>query len=450
MRNRLFCLFCSVFLLPVAVKATVVVKGELPANPHSLITFYRYVDYVSMAPLEITQVHTDGAGRFQANIPDSAGMLIKLIVENRSLSFYVLPGGEYAVGEAHNELGVKDVAGRPINQRIREMSGEFRDNWFPLFVDTITKEYRKDAPSDTVFRHWEAIERKYTADSTQPEYALLRYQAAICYLSFMHQLPGADQLMNNFERIYFNEAPIQERNPFYTQLLESYMSYRVVMHPLQRYHASPYNSMDQLIHEVNYFPGSRLRQLALVAGLNQEYFSERDVDAREVVNRRIQTEVLNRVTDPVIREMLLKVISENNRARIGNKFPLLSLKNEKNEIVNIADIKSDLILVDFWATWCWGCVEGMKSFPDWLRECGDKLTIVTISVDDNLQKMTSFLDRREKLPGVRSLYNGRTGGYLDKLMIRGYPTYILLNKNREIIAMPGYTSGVSGLLKAAL
>jgi thiol-disulfide isomerase/thioredoxin len=449
MNVRLFYLVIWLLIVPVAGKGAIIIEGQLTANPHSLITLYSYADYISKAPVEILSVHTNGAGSFRATIPDSCGPLVKLLVENRSLSFFALPGGAYTIRDTAGQLTVTDAAGVPVNQLLHNMEQDLVKNWYPLFVDTSGR-FRLTMPPDTVSQRFYEIVSKYTNDTTSAAYPLLQYDAAIYYLAFIHQLPDTTGLMNHFENDYFNLPPIQERNPFYMELLGNDMMARILFLAHQRYKGSPGNLTGKIIHEAAYFKSPRLQQLALVAGCNQAYRVNREPEQKDELSRRIRATIPDNLTSPGIPEMLTRVITENTRARIGNKFPMLTLKNEKNETVNFADIKSDLILVDFWATWCWGCVEGMKNFPGWISECKGKLTIVSISVDDNLQKMKAFLDQREKVPGVLSLYNGRTGGYLDKLQITGYPTYILLNKNREIIAMPGYASAVAEQLQAAL
>lgn len=446
MNSRLFYLVIWLFIIPVAGKAAIIIEGQLKANPHSLITLYGYADYISKAPVEIGKVPTNGAGNFRVTVADSCGPLVKLLVENRSLSFFVLPGGAYTIQDTTGQLAVTDSSGVPVNQLLHNMEQDLLKNWYPLFIDT-TGRFRLTLPADTVFQRFHEIVSKYTDDTTSAAYPLLRYDAAVYYLAFIHQLPDTTGLMNHFENDYFNNPPIQEKNPFYTKLLEDDLFIRMVFLAQQRYKGSAGNLIGKVTREAAYFKSPRLKQLALVAGCNQAYRISREPELKDELSHRIRTTILDSLASPAIRNMLARVITENTRARIGNKFPLLTLKNEKNETVNFADIKSDLILIDFWATWCWGCVEGMKSFPGWISQCNGKLTIVSISVDDNLQKMKTFLDKREKVPGVLSLYNGRTGGYLDKLQIPGYPTYIILDKNREIIAMPGYTSAVAEQLK---
>lgn len=449
MNSRLFYLVIWLFIMPVAGKGAIIIEGQLKANPHSLVTLYGYADYISKAPVEIGKVHTNGAGSFRVTVADSCGPLVKLLVENRSLSFFALPGGAYTIQDSTGQLTVSDAAGVPVNQLLHNMEQDLLKNWYPLFIDT-TGSFRLTLPADAVFQRFHEIVSKYTNDTTSTAYPLLRYDAAIYYLAFIHQLPDTTGLMNHFENDYFNNPPIRERNPFYMELLGNNMMIRILYLAHQRYKGNPNHLIDKITHEAAYFKSPRLKQLALVAGCNQAYRINHEPEQKDELSRRIRITIPDSLASPGIRNMLTHVITENTRARVGNKFPLLALKNEKNETVNFADIKSDLILVDFWATWCWGCVEGMKSFPGWISQCNGKLTIVSISVDNNLEKMKAFLDKREKIPGVLSLYNGRTGGYLDKLQLPGYPTYILLNKNREIIAMPGYTSSVAELLQAAL
>lgn len=449
MNVRLLQLLTWFLIAPLAGKGAIVVEGQLKESPHSVVTLYGYADYISKAPVEIMQVHTNGAGSFRATIADSCGPLLKLLVENRSFSFFALPGGAYTVYDSTGTFMVTDNAGVPVNRLLHNMEQDLVQHWYPLFVDT-TGLFRLALPADTVFNRFRDIVSKYTPDTSSPAYPLLRYDAANYYLLFIHQLRDTTGLMDHFENVYFNTPPVTVKNPFYMALLGNYMEIRMIMFAHQRYKGNTAHLLDRVMHEAAYFPSPQLKELALVAGCQQAYRVNREPEKKDELSRRIHATVLNHLSSPGTREMLLHVISENTRARVGNKFPVLPLKNEKNETADLAEIKSELVLVDFWATWCWGCLEGMKQFPAWISQCKGQLTIVSISVDDNLEKMNAFLSKRTAVPGVRYLYNGRTGGYPDKLQITGYPTYILLNKNREIIAMPGYTSSVAEQLQAAL
>ena len=449
MNFRLLQLLTWLFIMPLAGKGAIVIEGQLKGDPHSFVTLYGYADYISKAPVEIIRVPTNGAGSFRATIADSCGPLLKLLVANRSFSFLALPGGTYTIYDSTGVFTVTDNAGMPVNQLLHNMEQDLVQNWYPLFADP-TGLFRLTQPADTVFSRFRDIVSKYTTDTSSPAYPLLRYDAALYYLLFLQQLPDTTGLMDHFENTYFNTPPVTTGNPFYMKLLGNYMETRMIMLAHRRYKGNADDLLDRALHEAAYFSSPQLGELALVAGCEQAYRINREPEKKEELSRRIHATMLNNPLSMSARNMLLNVISENTRARIGNKFPVLPLKNERNETITLADIKSELILVDFWATWCWGCLEGMKQFPDWISQSKGQLTIVSISVDANLEKMKAFLSKRTAVPGVLFLYNGRTGGYPDKLQISGYPTYILLNKNREIIAMPGYTSSVADQLKAAL
>ncbi|MFH1758111.1 MAG: TlpA disulfide reductase family protein [Pseudomonadota bacterium] len=70
-------------------------------------------------------------------------------------------------------------------------------------------------------------------------------------------------------------------------------------------------------------------------------------------------------------------------------FTLLNLRGEK---VNFADFRGKVILLDFWATWCPPCREGIPYFNDLYSEYKkDGLEVIGISLDrgnrDGVQKL---------------------------------------------------------------
>ena len=115
-------------------------------------------------------------------------------------------------------------------------------------------------------------------------------------------------------------------------------------------------------------------------------------------------------------------------------YDSLTIIDDKNEIINLRQYKGNLILLNFWATWCAPCKEEMPSL-DLLSI--DKslynLKIFPINVGkDSIEKSSKFYDDLE-IKNLR-LYFDSPVTLAKKFGLRGIPTSILFNKKGEEFA----------------
>jgi thiol-disulfide isomerase/thioredoxin len=111
------------------------------------------------------------------------------------------------------------------------------------------------------------------------------------------------------------------------------------------------------------------------------------------------------------------------------KYDSLTFLNAKNEQLDLDEYKGNLILLNFWATWCLPCKEEMPSL-DLLdtNENLDNLKIFPINVgQDNVDKSLIFFNELE----IQNLeiYFDSPITLAKKFGLRGIPTTILINKN---------------------
>ena len=111
------------------------------------------------------------------------------------------------------------------------------------------------------------------------------------------------------------------------------------------------------------------------------------------------------------------------------KYDELTFLDDKNNQINLRDYKGNLILMNFWATWCAPCKKEMPSL-DLLQTHKDlnNLIIFPINVgQDNLKKSLIFF----KDLGIKNLeiYFDKTMYLSKKFGLRGIPTTILFNKD---------------------
>ena len=116
------------------------------------------------------------------------------------------------------------------------------------------------------------------------------------------------------------------------------------------------------------------------------------------------------------------------------KYDSLTFLNAKNQKINLNSYKGNLIILNFWATWCAPGKEEMPSLDALLNNDRlNNLKIFPINVGkDNLEKSESFFKDLD----IKNLeiYFDSPSTLAKKLSLRGIPTSIILNKEGEEFA----------------
>ena len=108
--------------------------------------------------------------------------------------------------------------------------------------------------------------------------------------------------------------------------------------------------------------------------------------------------------------------------------------DKKDKKININEFKGNLLILNFWATWCEPCKEEMPSLNNLqINEELDKLKIFTINIGkENIEKVNKFfLDLN--IQNFEPYFDSPTT-LAKKFSLRGVPTSILINKNGKEFA----------------
>ena len=127
----------------------------------------------------------------------------------------------------------------------------------------------------------------------------------------------------------------------------------------------------------------------------------------------------------------IKNIVINKELKTYNNLTFLDSKNDE---ITLESFKGNLVMLNFWATWCSPCKEEMPSLDLIKKNPKFKnLEILPINVgQDNLEKSQKFFDELN----IKNLdiYFDNPITLAKKLSLRGIPTTIIFNKEGKEFA----------------
>ncbi|MFT4628733.1 MAG: thiol-disulfide isomerase/thioredoxin [Myxococcota bacterium] len=116
----------------------------------------------------------------------------------------------------------------------------------------------------------------------------------------------------------------------------------------------------------------------------------------------------------VLVAVVLVVAGRMRAPTLDGSAPGFALTTLDGTRVDLADLRGQTVVVNFWATWCGPCRMEMPMLARWTRAHPD-VTVLGVAVDDNIGPVRAFVRDRD-LPyavlwddaGVQSAYGVRT------------------------------------------
>ena len=110
------------------------------------------------------------------------------------------------------------------------------------------------------------------------------------------------------------------------------------------------------------------------------------------------------------------------------KYESLTFQDDKNNQINLNEFRGNLVLLNFWATWCAPCKEEMPSLDSLqsdIRMNNLKIFPINIGNEDLVKSKNFFQELNIK---NLDIYFDPTVDLAKKFSLRGLPTTILFNK----------------------
>lgn len=124
----------------------------------------------------------------------------------------------------------------------------------------------------------------------------------------------------------------------------------------------------------------------------------------------------------------------NEDPKMKKKAPDFSIKSIDNKQYSLTDFKGKYVYIDIWATWCGPCkvqIPFMKELENKFHD--SPIHFVSISVDDEKDKSVwGKMVEDNKMSGLQ-LFAGRENNFAYDYKIQFVPTFILLDKEGNIL-----------------
>ena len=118
--------------------------------------------------------------------------------------------------------------------------------------------------------------------------------------------------------------------------------------------------------------------------------------------------------------------------KVGEAIPDLEFRTLDGKAVLLSDLKSKVIVINFWATWCGPCVKEMPSLQRLATEYASQgLIVVGVNLDENPDAvLTSFLAKHDiKFQS----FVDPTGKLADRFSVSGLPLTLVVDGSRKLL-----------------
>jgi thiol-disulfide isomerase/thioredoxin len=111
----------------------------------------------------------------------------------------------------------------------------------------------------------------------------------------------------------------------------------------------------------------------------------------------------------------------------------LQMKTLEGRSVSLRDLRGEVVVLNFWATWCKPCIAEMPVLAGLAQRFGTRgLRVIAASVDENAthDQLALFA---QKLPRAMEVWVGITMADIERMQVQALPTTVIIDRQGTLI-----------------
>lgn len=138
--------------------------------------------------------------------------------------------------------------------------------------------------------------------------------------------------------------------------------------------------------------------------------------------------------------VLLAMLALFPQASLAEMAPDFSLKTWQGDNVRLAEQRGDIILINFWASWCGPCLQEMPKLEQLAQKYQDLgVQVWGVNVETDTAAALAYL---AKLPVTFPILFDNENKVSAAYAVKAMPTTVIINKDGKVKAVHhGYQSG---------
>lgn len=298
----------------------------------------------------------------------------------------------------------------------------------PTIVDT-TYEAQIDSTWDEIGRY--RNDQPAKADSLQRAFAEEHFQY---YLEHPNTKTGQDAALSAFV-MWGNTDAAEQIDEAITHLGTDARAWSLAFNSISNaYIGSGIKSEDDYIALLKRLHGTLTHprsQGALWLELADHYRSEGESEQA----KKLLQEVVSLDADSIMTDLALGHLYEMESLNIGQQAPDFEATTIRGKRVSLSDLRGQVVLIEFWATWCGPCYPEIAYLKDvWAEYQDEDFQMIGVSFDHDEDALQQVVDERDIMWPQVLQEEGFGGPIGERYNVSGIPRAYLIGPDGKIVA----------------